>query len=144
MAHKIIEACGGSVSGKTIAVLGLTFKPNTDDMRDSPSLVIIPELQAKGVANIRAYDPQGIKEAANLFQNVEFCSGAYEAMDDADALVILTEWNEFRSLDLDRVRSLLSHPVLVDLRNIYDPIEMESAGFVYFSIGRAPILQPGL
>ena len=143
MAHKIIEACGGSVSGKTIAVLGLTFKPNTDDMRDSPSLVIIPELQAKGVANIRAYDPQGIKEAANLFQNVEFCSGAYEAMDDADALVILTEWNEFRSLDLDRVRSLLSHPVLVDLRNIYDPIEMKGAGFVYFSIGRAPILQPG-
>ena len=143
MAHKIIEACGGSVSGKTIAVLGLTFKPNTDDMRDSPSLVIIPELQAKGVANIRAYDPQGIKEAANLFQNVEFCSGAYEAMGDADALVILTEWNEFRSLDLDRVRSLLSHPVLVDLRNIYDPIEMKGAGFVYFSIGRAPILQPG-
>ena len=144
MAHKIIEACEGSVSGKTIAVLGLTFKPNTDDMRDSPSLAIIPELQAKGVANLRAYDPQGMKEEANLFQNVEFCSGTYETMDEADALVILTEWNEFRSLDLDRVRSLLNRPILVDLRNIYDPIEMKNEGFVYFSIGRVPILQPGL
>ena len=144
MAHKIIAACGGSVSGKTLAVLGLTFKPNTDDMRDSPSLAIIPELQVKGAANVRAYDPQGMKEATNLFQNVEFCSGPYEAMDDADALIILTEWNEFRSLDIGRVRSLLRSPVIVDLRNIYDPIHMKDAGFVYFSIGRAPILQPGL
>lgn len=138
MAEKVITACGGSVQGKTIALLGLTFKPNTDDMRDSPSLVIISKLQEAG-ATIRAYDPQGMEEAGTLVENVTFCSEPYETMDGADALVIVTEWNAFRALDLNRVRSLLSKPIMVDLRNIYNPREMEQAGFVYYSVGRRPI-----
>jgi len=138
MADKVVTACGGSVKGKTIALLGLTFKPNTDDMRDSPSLVIISRLQDAG-ASIRAYDPQGMEEAGTLTENVTFCSDPYETMEGADALVIVTEWNAFRALDLNRVQSLLSQPVMVDLRNIYNPREMEHAGFVYFSVGRKPI-----
>ncbi|MBT5047581.1 MAG: UDP-glucose/GDP-mannose dehydrogenase family protein [Rhodospirillaceae bacterium] len=138
MADKVIAACGGSVDGMTIAMLGLTFKPNTDDMRDSPSLVIISRLQAAG-ATIRAYDPQGMEEASSLVEDVTFCTGTYEAMEGADALVIVTEWNAFRALDLNRVKSLLSTPILVDLRNIYNPREMEQSGFVYFSVGRKAI-----
>lgn len=138
MAAKVIAACGGSVAGKTIAMLGLTFKPNTDDMRDSPSLVIISELQDAG-ATVRAYDPQGMEEARSLVKGVTFCSGTYETMEGADALVIVTEWNAFRALDINRVKELLSKPILVDLRNIYNPREMEQAGFVYFSVGRRPI-----
>lgn len=138
MAEKVIAACGGSVDGKTIAMLGLTFKPNTDDMRDSPSLVIISRLQEAG-ATIRAYDPQGMEEASSLVEDVTFCTGTYETMEGADALVIVTEWNAFRALDFNRVQSLLSRPILVDLRNIYNPREMEQAGFVYFSVGRKPI-----
>jgi UDPglucose 6-dehydrogenase len=137
MADKIIEACGGSVGGKTIAILGLTFKPNTDDMRDSPSLVIIEALQKTG-AKIRAYDPQGIKEAATLLEDVTFCEGPYQTMEGADALVIVTEWNAFRALDLNRVKTLLTHPVMIDLRNIYNPGDMEQAGFEYYSVGRSP------
>ena len=138
MAQKVVEACGGSVAGKAIAILGLTFKPNTDDMRDSPSLAIIASLMQDGAA-IRAYDPQGMKEAAALLDGVTFCSGTYETMEGADALVIVTEWNAFRALDFKRVKSLLRNPVLVDLRNIYQPREMEQAGFTYFSVGRAPV-----
>ena len=138
MADKVIEACGGSVDGKTIAILGLTFKPNTDDMRDSPSLAIIKNLQ-KGGATIRAYDPQGMAEAALLLKDVKFCEGAYEPMDGADALVIVTEWNAFRALDLNRVKTLLTHPVMIDLRNIYNPREMEQSGFTYCSVGRSPV-----
>ena len=138
MADKVIEACDGSVDGKTIAILGLTFKPNTDDMRDSPSLKIIEVLQKAG-ASIRAYDPQGIKEAATLVEDVTFCEGPYQTMESADALVIVTEWNAFRALDLNRVKTLLTHPVLVDLRNIYNPRDMEQAGFVYYSVGRSPV-----
>jgi UDPglucose 6-dehydrogenase len=137
MARKVIDACGGSVAGKTIAVLGLTFKPNTDDMRESPSLVIVSNLQKAG-ASIRAYDPQGMKEAAALLDGVAFCKGPYETMEGADALLIVTEWNAFRALDMDRVKGLLRSPVLVDLRNIYNPREMEQAGFTYYSVGRAP------
>ena len=137
MADKVVEACDGSVDGKIIAVLGLTFKPNTDDMRDSPSLAIIEALQKAG-ACIRAYDPQGMDEAATLLENVTFCEGTYETMEGADALVIVTEWNAFRALDLNRVKTLLTHPVLVDMRNIYNPREMEQAGFIYFSVGRSP------
>ena len=137
MAEKVIDACGGSVSNKVIAVLGLTFKPNTDDMRDSPSLVIIRNLQKAG-ASIRAYDPQGMKEAAGLLDGVTFCKGTYDTMEAADALVIITEWNAFRALDMNRVKSLLRNPVLVDLRNIYNPREMEQAGFTYYSVGRSP------
>ena len=138
MADKVIEACGGSVSGKSIAMLGLTFKPNTDDMRESPSLAIIEALQKAG-ASIRAFDPQGMEEAATLVDDVTFCEGPYETMEGADALVIVTEWNAFRALDLNRVKTLLTHPVLVDLRNIYNPREMEQAGFVYHSVGRNPV-----
>ena len=136
MAEKIIEAFGG-VKGKTIAVLGLTFKPNTDDMRDAPSLVIVPKLQAEG-ARIRAYDPEGAHEAKKVLE-VETCEDAYEALAGADGVVILTEWNEFRALDLVRVKSLLKRPLMIDLRNIYRPAQMAEAGFTYVSVGRAPV-----
>jgi UDPglucose 6-dehydrogenase len=134
MADRIAAACGG-VAGKTLAVLGLTFKPNTDDMRDSPSLSILPPLRAAG-ATIRAFDPEGTAEAEKLMPELEYCIDAYEAMRGADALVLITEWNEFRGLDLGRVRELLRTPVVVDLRNIYKPEEMAKAGLLYHSIGR--------
>jgi UDPglucose 6-dehydrogenase len=133
MARKVVGAFG-SVSGKTVAVLGLTFKPNTDDMREAPSLVIVPMLQAEG-ARIRAYDPEGAKEAARLL-DVELCTDAYDALADADGVVILTEWNEFRALDLARVKALLRRPLIIDLRNIYPPQQMRDAGFTYVSVGR--------
>ncbi len=139
MADKIIASCGGSVDGKTIAVLGLTFKPNTDDMRDSPSLAIVPALQKAG-ATVRAFDPQGMKEAEEMLPNVVFCGDAYETMERADALAIVTEWNEFRLLDLERVKGLLSAPLMIDLRNIYKPDEIIKAGFDYYSVGREPVL----
>jgi UDPglucose 6-dehydrogenase len=135
MAGRVIKAFGGAVNGKTVAVLGLTFKPNTDDMRDSVSLDVIPMLQKAG-ATVRAYDPEGMEEAKKQLTDVTWCEGAYDAMKGADAAVILTEWNEFRALDLVRVRSLLRQPVLVDLRNIYNPEEMKAAGFTYVSVGR--------
>ena len=135
MARKIMQAFGG-VAGKTIAVLGLTFKPNTDDMREAPSLVILPMLTAEG-ARVRAYDPEGAKEAAKLL-DVELCTDAYEAISGADGVVILTEWNEFRALDLARVKALLKTPLMVDLRNIYRPQQMAEAGFTYVSVGRGP------
>jgi UDPglucose 6-dehydrogenase len=138
MAARIVRACGGTVEGKTIAVLGLTFKPNTDDMRESASLTIIPALVKAG-AKVRAFDPEGMNEARKLLADVVFCNGAYDAMDGADALVILTEWNEFRALDLKRVRSLLRSPTIIDLRNIYKPADMAEAGFFYFSIGRRSV-----
>ena len=113
MARKIIDACGGDVSGKTLAVLGLTFKPNTDDMRDSPSLVIVPRLIEAG-ATVRAFDPVGMDEAKALIGGPVWCSDAYDAMDGADAVAIITEWNEFRALDLSRARALLKQPIMVD------------------------------
>ncbi len=139
MAEKAERAFGG-VNGKTVAILGLTFKPNTDDMRDAPSLVIVPYLQSKG-ARIRAYDPEGHKEAAKHLGNVELCKDAYEALSGADGVLILTEWNEFRALDLSRVKSLLKRPLMVDLRNIYRPASMAAAGFTYISVGR-PAAEP--
>ena len=135
MAQKVVEACGDSVQGKTIAVLGLTFKPNTDDMRDSPSLSILPALVGAG-AQVRAYDPEGMGEAKKLMPHISYCGDAYEAMEGADAALILTEWNQFRSLDLDRVKRLLRSPTIVDLRNVYDPLQMQEAGFTYTCIGR--------
>ena len=135
MAGRVIEALGGSVAGKTVAALGLTFKPNTDDMRDSPSLGILPALQKAG-ATIRAFDPEGMNEAKKLMPDLTYCKDAYDCMTGADALVLITEWNEFRALDLERVKSLLHQPVLVDLRNVYNPAEMKEAGFRYSSIGR--------
>jgi UDPglucose 6-dehydrogenase len=122
-------------AGKTVAVSGLTFKPNTDDMRDSPSLAILPALQAAG-AKVRAFDPEGMEEARKLMPELTYCETAYEAMTGADVLVIITEWNEFRALDLGRMHRLLRKPVLVDLRNIYNPEDMAAAGFEYSCIGR--------
>ena len=136
MAAKIVAACGGSVDGKVITVLGLTFKPNTGDMREAPSLGIIAGLQAGG-AKIRAFDPEGMDEAKALLDGVEWCEDVYGAVTGAEALTIVTEWNEFRALDLERVKSLMKSPVMVDLRNIYDPDEMAAAGFRYTCVGRA-------
>ncbi len=136
MADKIVRQCGGSVAGKTIAVLGVTFKPNTDDMRESPSLSIVPALQQAG-ARIRAFDPEGMTEAAKHLQDVDWAADAYDAMTGADAVAILTEWNQFRNLDLARMKGILNAPVVVDLRNIYDPAEMAAYGFRYDSVGRA-------
>jgi len=138
MADKIIAACGGSVKGKTLAILGVTFKPNTDDMRDSPSLDILPALQEAG-ATLRAFDPAGMHEAEKMLPGILWCETAYETMGGADALVIITEWNEFRALDLKRVKSLLKSPVLVDLRNVYEPDMMATAGFDYTCVGRVSL-----
>ncbi|HEY3908935.1 MAG TPA: UDP-glucose/GDP-mannose dehydrogenase family protein [Stellaceae bacterium] len=136
MADKIIAACDGNLASKTLAVLGLTFKPNTDDMRDSPSLTILPRLAAAG-ATIRAFDPEGMNEAKKLLPDLDYCADAYAAMEGADALILLTEWNAFRALDLGRVRSLLATPLVIDLHNIYQPDEVIGAGLSYVSIGRA-------
>jgi UDPglucose 6-dehydrogenase len=135
MAARISAACGGDVRGKTIAILGLTFKPNTDDMRDAPSLAIVPALENAG-ALVRAYDPEGMNEAKKVLTNPTYCEDAYDAMTGADAVVVLTEWNQFRSLDLARMKSLLKSPVVVDLRNVYAPADMRAAGFSYSCIGR--------
>ena len=135
MADRIVKAAGGSVEGKTVAMLGLTFKPNTDDMRESPSLTVIPVLQAAG-ATVRAVDPEGVDEAAKVLSDVTYCPDAYVAAEDADVVVLMTEWNAFRALDLKRLRDTMRQPVFVDLRNVYTPSEMAAAGFVYTSIGR--------
>ncbi|MBV9520717.1 MAG: UDP-glucose/GDP-mannose dehydrogenase family protein [Hyphomicrobiales bacterium] len=135
MAHKVIGACGGQIRGKRIALLGLTFKPNTDDMRDAPSLAIVSTLQEAG-ALVRAYDPEGMEQARALLHKVEYSPDAYSCVDGADVLVIVTEWDAFRALDLDRVKGLLREPLIVDLRNIYRPEEMRRRGFRYVSVGR--------
>ncbi|WP_368933722.1 UDP-glucose/GDP-mannose dehydrogenase family protein [Brevundimonas naejangsanensis] len=136
MANRVAEALGGDLKGKTVALLGLTFKPNTDDMRDAPSLDVAPALIARS-ARVQAFDPEGMKEAAKLLGGVVFTDGPYDALAGADAAVIMTEWNQFRALDLDRVRNEMRTPTMVDLRNIYKPEAMRDAGFTYFSIGRA-------
>jgi UDPglucose 6-dehydrogenase len=135
MAQKIIEALGGNVAGKTIAVLGLTFKPNTDDMRDAPALDIVPTLQDEG-AIVRAFDPEGMDEAKHMLKDVAFAHGPYECVEGADALVLITEWDQFRALDLDRIKKGLKAPIVVDLRNIYRPEDMRAKGFTYVSVGR--------
>ncbi len=135
MADKIVNACGGSVKGKKVAVLGLTFKPDTDDMRDSPSLEIVPAL-IEGGAEVSAFDPQGMDEAREMLDGVNWCESSYEALEGADVVALVTEWNEFRALDLERVKASMSNPVMVDLRNIYNPEEMVDAGFEYYCIGR--------
>ncbi len=135
MAHKIRNACGGSVEGKRIAVLGLTYKPKTDDMRDAPSLVIVPELQKAG-ATIVAYDPEGLRMAKPLLPGVEFAESAYACVQGADAAAIVTEWDEFRALDLLRVKAALKAPIIVDLRNIYSIAAMKALGFRYVCVGR--------
>ncbi len=135
MAGRIERASGGSVGGKAIAILGVTFKPNTDDMRDAPSLVIIPILQQRG-ATVRAFDPQGRRQAEALLPGVQWCESALDAAAGADALVVITEWNEFRALDLEAARAVMKGDVLVDLRNVFQPAAAKAAGFSYSSIGR--------
>lgn len=137
MARRVIAACGGSVRGKTIGILGLTFKPNTDDMRDAPSIDIIRALQDNG-ALIKAYDPEGVEQARLLMQNVTFCADPYACLDGADAMCLVTEWDVFRALDFARVKTLLRSPVIVDLRNIYPADDMNRLGFSYVSVGRPP------
>lgn len=136
MAERVINACGGDVKGRRIAILGLSFKPETDDMRDAPSLQIIPILQENG-AHIAAYDPIAMDEAKKHFDDVEFCKDSYEAANGADALVIITEWNEFRGLSFSRLSSSMKAKILIDMRNIYKPEDMAELGFHYVSVGRA-------
>ena len=136
MAKKVLAACGGAVRGKTIALLGLAFKPNTDDMRESPALSIVAALEDAG-ARVRAHDPRAMEQARPLLPNVTFCDNAYACAEGASALVIATEWDAFRALDMDRIKAALAVPAVVDLRNIYKPDDMRRRGFAYFSLGRA-------
>jgi UDPglucose 6-dehydrogenase len=140
MARKVSAIFSEALRGKTVAVLGLTFKPNTDDMRDAPSLDLIIALQDMG-AKVRAFDPVGMRQAQALLFNVAYCTDAYDCAEGADALVIVTEWEQFRALDLERLRDLMACPVLVDLRNIYRPDDMNRLGFAYASVGR-PLTAP--
>ncbi len=135
MADKVVTTCGGSVQGQTIAVLGVSFKPNTDDMREAPALSIIPALQKEG-ATIRAYDPQAMGEAEPLLPGVTWCEDPYDCASDADVLVILTEWDQFRALDFDKLRHVMADRAVCDFRNIYTPSEVEAAGFRYTGVGR--------
>ena len=137
MARKVVGAVG-NLRGKTIAVLGLTFKPNTDDMREAPSIPLITALLDFG-ASVRAYDPVGVEQARSLLPDVTFCDGPYACAQGADAVVIVTEWEQFRALDLDRLKAALAAPIVVDLRNIYQPEDMIGRGFVYESVGRSSI-----
>ena len=136
MAHKVSAMFAGALRGKAVAVLGLTFKPNTDDMREAPSIALITALQDMG-AVIRAFDPAGMTQAQACLENVVYCKGAYECAEGADALVIATEWEQFRALDLDRLRDLMTFPIVIDLRNIYRPEEMHKRGFAYACVGRS-------
>jgi len=135
MAQKVMAFCNGSVAGLTVGVLGLTFKPNTDDMRDAPSLDIVPALQAAG-ATIVAFDPEGMKEAARLMPGIAFAKTAYDAAFGADVLVVITEWPEFRGLDPRRLKQVMRQPRIVDLRNIFNPEELRGLGFAYEGVGR--------
>jgi len=136
MAQRVIAACGGSVQGKTIAVLGVTFKPETDDMRDAPSLVILPALAAAG-AVVRAYDPQPAHAKQVLPAGVQWAENALDAAQGADALVLITEWNEFRAISPEKLKAAMAGNVVCDLRNVWDPAQMREEGFDYSSIGRA-------
>ncbi|OOG66853.1 UDP-glucose 6-dehydrogenase [Sinorhizobium sp. A49] len=135
MGRKVIAAAGGDVRGRKVAVLGLTFKPNTDDMRDSPAITVVQTLQDAG-AHVVGYDPEGMENAKKLMDGLDFAKDPYEAATDADVLVIVTEWNEFRALDFRRLKAVMKEPVLVDLRNIYRPDEVAKHGFAYASVGR--------
>jgi len=136
MIDKVMDICDGSVNGKTVAVLGVTFKPNTDDMRDAPALTIVPALVGGG-ARVRVVDPQGAREGAALLPGVQWLDDPYKAARGADAVVLLTEWNEFRALDLKRLAKKMAHPRMVDLRNIYSPKDAKRAGFqAYVAVGR--------
>ncbi len=142
MAHRVIAACGGSVKGKRIGILGVSFKPNTDDMRDSPSLSVVPILQEAG-ATVAAYDPAAMDHAKTMLNNVDWKDGPYEVAEKADALVILTEWNEFRALDMERLKDIMNASLLLDFRNIYKTADMKDTGFHYISIGRPEVKPQG-
>jgi UDPglucose 6-dehydrogenase len=135
MGRKVIAAAGGDVRGKKIALLGLTFKPNTDDMRDSPSIAVVQTLKDAG-AIVSGYDPEGMENAKQMME-IEFAKGPYQAADGADVAVLVTEWNEFRALDLKRLKSVMKSPILVDLRNVYRPHEVEAQGFSYTGVGKS-------
>ena len=135
MAKKVIALAGGGVRDKTVAVLGLTFKPNTDDMRDSPAIAVIQALQDAG-ARIRAFDPEGTEQAKLVLTNVDYTANPYECLTGADVAVLVTEWDVFRALDMDRVKSLMKTPAIADLRNVYRPEEMARRGIAYVSVGR--------
>ena len=135
MGRKVIQALGGDARGKTVALLGLTFKPNTDDMRDAPSIAIVQALQDAG-ARVRAYDPEGMEQAAKLLDGVTYCDNAYAALEGAHAAVIVTEWDAFRALDFARMKELLADNLLVDLRNLYNREDVERHGFRYVAVGR--------
>lgn len=141
MARKVSSVFAGVLRGKTVAVLGLTFKPNTDDLREAPSIALITALQDMG-AQVRAYDPVGMEQAKQILTDVTYCRGPYDCVEEADAVVIVTEWEQFRALDLERVRDLMACPVMVDLRNVYSPEDMKKYRFAYTSIGRLPTQQP--
>jgi UDPglucose 6-dehydrogenase len=141
MARKVSTAFAGVLRGKTVAVLGLTFKPNTDDMREAPSIPLITALQDMG-ARVRAYDPAGMEQAEQILSDVVYCRGPYECVEAADAAVIVTEWEQFRALDLGRVSDLMTCPVIVDLRNVYRSEDMKKHGFAYTCVGRASTRQP--
>ena len=136
MIKKIRDSLGGNEAGKIIGILGLTFKPETDDMRDAPALTILPVLLEKG-AKINAHDPQGMKEAGHYLPEIEYKENPYQVCDGADVLVLMTEWNQYRALDLEKIRSLMRTPVFVDLRNVYHPADMKELGFTYFGVGRS-------
>jgi UDPglucose 6-dehydrogenase len=141
MARKVSSAFAGVLRGKTVAVLGLTFKPNTDDMREAPSIPLIMALQDMG-GKVRVYDPVGMEQAKQVLTEVTYCDGPYDCVDEADAAVIVTEWEQFRALDFERVKNLMACPVIVDLRNIYRPEDMKKHGFAYSCVGRLPTFQP--
>jgi len=145
MARKVTSVFGGTLRDKTVCVLGLTFKPNTDDLRESPAIPLITALQDIG-AKIKAYDPEGMEQARAELSDVTYCDGPYSCAEGADALVIVTEWEQFRALDLARLKRAMANPVIIDLRNIYRPEEVTSQGFRYESVGRisrkAPISGP--
>jgi len=138
MGRKVIQAMGGEARGKTVALLGLTFKPNTDDMRDAPSLSIVQSLQDAG-ATVRGYDPEGVEQARAMMKSVEYHDNPYEAAQGADAVVLVTEWDVLRALDLRRLAATMAQPILVDLRNVYPPEDVENAGLRWYGIGRAPL-----
>lgn len=134
--EKVVKACGGSVKGKTIGIWGLAFKPSTDDMREAPSVKIIESLQKKG-ARIKAYDPQAAENAKTILKNVSYTKDPYAAVEDTEALLIVTEWNEFRQIDLRKVKKLMKQPLILDGRNIYDPQKVKDLGFAYYGVGRS-------
>jgi UDPglucose 6-dehydrogenase len=141
MARKVSAAFAGVLRGKTVAILGLTFQPHTDDMREAPSIPLIMALQDMG-AKVRVHDPVGMQQAKQVLTDVTYCEGPYDCVEDADAAVIVTEWEQFRALDFDRLKDLMACPVIVDLRNIYRPEDMKRQGFAYTCVGRSSVFQP--